>query len=88
VRLGPVWRSDETYIDYEAVAFALCAAHARHQGWVLVPQPGNDRPTRCVGSVHEWDDESAPDARCACGEYSVRDWSNPDISRVQFVTRK
>lgn len=73
-----VWQSGVPYIDYEAIALAHCAAHAHHQGW----------PTRCVGSVHEWDDESVPDARCACGEYSVRDWSDPDISRVQFVTRK
>lgn len=32
-----MWRSDVTYIDYEAVAFSLCEAHARSEGWTIVP---------------------------------------------------
>ena len=45
---------------------------------------------RCVGSVHVWlsrvDEKSG--VRCVCGEFSARDWCNPDVSRVQFRAKK
>ena len=34
-----MWQSDVTHIDYETIAFALCDAYARRQGWVIVPRP-------------------------------------------------
>lgn len=41
---------------------------------------------RCVGSVHVWLSrvDTKSDVRCQCGEFSAREWCNPDISRVQF----
>lgn len=41
---------------------------------------------RCVGSVHVWLSrvDTKSDVRCQCGEFSAREWCDPDISRVQF----
>jgi hypothetical protein len=36
-----VWQSDVTYIDYEAVAFALCDTHVHREGWVRVSHPND-----------------------------------------------
>jgi hypothetical protein len=37
-----VWQSDVTYIDYEAVALALCDTHVHREGWVRVPHPNDE----------------------------------------------